>query len=126
MIHWSIRTATASLISSFEGSFVTLVNDAPPPPSFIRRRIALVAFKQNYPDTAAIGDQFIDGEIDQQIRLLKQKNRNGASTANDDVHLECLIRSNFDQDQALDKLIYNPPNLVGYPILDPLASIDPL
>ena len=71
MIHWSIRTATASLISSFEGSFVTLVNDAPPPPSFIRRRIALVAFKHKYPDTAAIGDQFIDGEIDQEIRLLK-------------------------------------------------------
>ena len=120
----SILTAMASLIFSFEASLVTRFEDASPPPSFIRRRIALLAFKQKYPDTAAVGDQLTEEQIDQEIRLLKQSNPNKNSITTDDVLVDCLIRSNFDQVQALDRLINNPPNLVRHSMGDCLDSID--
>ncbi|CAF3298632.1 unnamed protein product [Rotaria socialis] len=79
--------------------------------SFIRRKLLLVLFKQKYPDSAEVGDEFIDEDIDQKIRDLKHRDTNPNPTGGDEIYVECLLRASFDLEIAYGILRNNRPNL---------------
>lgn len=88
--------------------------------SFIRRKLLHYLFKQRYPSSAAFGDNEIDMDIDRRIGDLRHDKRLAHITCTDEVFYECLLRSNFEHDQACQMLLHNRPNLVN--IIDPSLS----
>ncbi|CAF1348064.1 unnamed protein product [Rotaria magnacalcarata] len=82
-----------------------------PAHSYIRRKLLLSLFKQKYPDSAEVGDEFIDEDIDQKIRELKHRDTNPNPTDGDEVYVECLLRASFDHEIAYGILRNNRPNL---------------
>jgi hypothetical protein len=50
--------------------------------------------------------------IDGKISSLRQKHKPTNTPLTDQVCMECLIRTNFDENEALKLLKNNPPNLV--------------
>ncbi len=86
--------------------------NTPPPNTFIRRKIALLAFQQKNSKSYKVDDNLIDQRFDQKIFLLRQKDPETNVPRTDQVYVECLIRANFDDDEAFDILRHNRPNLV--------------
>ena len=86
--------------------------NTPPPHNFIRRKIALLAFQQKNSESGEVDDNAIDQTFDQKVVLLKQKDPQTNVPRTDHVYIECLIRANFDDDEAFDILRRNRPNLV--------------
>jgi hypothetical protein len=85
--------------------------NASPTSNFIRRKIALLTLKKKNPQSEEI---VIDQTIDQKIRSLKQNDSQTNVPRTDEIYIECLIRSNFAENQALDILRHNRPNLVCF------------
>ena len=95
--------------SSLQQSLVSEYNPSPPP-SFIRRRIARLLHRHVYPESRQVTDDHVDLSIDQKLRSLKEQH----AACTDPVRMECLIRTRFDEVQALKMLRENPPNLVWF------------
>lgn len=83
-----------------------------PSTSFMRRRLARIALKQRYPDAREFDDDLTDSSIDTRVAMLKQKHMQKSTPLSDEVYMESFIRKNFDENEALDMLLTNPPNLV--------------
>lgn len=81
--------------------------------SFIRRRLLNCLFKQKYPNAIEFGENEVDAEVDRRIKNLKEDNRVSRIVCTPEVYYECLIRSNFEHDQACEMLRHNRPNLVN-------------
>ncbi|CAF3657312.1 unnamed protein product [Rotaria sordida] len=101
---------TSETIKLFKESIVPR-HAGRPAHSFIRRKLLLLLYKQNYPHSIEFGDELIDEEIDQRVRQLKQRDGGQDASCGDEVYFECLIRTNFDKEAALDILRHNRPNL---------------
>ncbi|CAF1251018.1 unnamed protein product [Rotaria sordida] len=101
---------TSETIKLFKESIVPR-HAGRPAHSFIRRKLLLLLYKQNYPHSIEFGDEVIDEQIDQCVRQLKQRDRGQDASCSDEVYFECLIRTNFDNEAALDILRHNRPNL---------------
>jgi hypothetical protein len=86
--------------------------NANPSASFIRRRLARLSFRQIYPESRSVDDDTLDTAVDTKISSLKEKHRQKNAPCTDHVYMECLIRANFDETEALQILKHNPPNLV--------------
>ncbi|CAF4044021.1 unnamed protein product [Rotaria sp. Silwood2] len=89
--------------------------------SFIRRKLAISLFKLENPHSSKVGDNYIDQTIDQKIRHLKQHDNGIDVPRTDDVYIECLIRSNFSDNEALQMLRHNRPNLTQ-PTVQPVSN----
>lgn len=83
-----------------------------PPPSFIRLRLARLVHKQLFPESRTIDDDMLDLSISHKALSLRQNNLSTNVHVTEDVCRECLIRTHFDQTEALNMLRDNPPNLV--------------
>jgi hypothetical protein len=59
-----------------------------------------------------VGDQETEVDIDRRIGDLRRNDRNPTPGSTDEVYYECLLRTQFEQDKALDMLRHNRPNLV--------------
>jgi hypothetical protein len=86
----------------------------PPTPSFIRRKLAILLYRQNNSGSVEFDNDIINQRIDQHIRSLKQNDRQTNVNRTDEVYIECLIRSNFDENEALEILCNRRPNLVTF------------
>ena len=73
----------------------------------------LLLFKQLYPASVELGDEFIDEDIDRQVESLKMKDRDRNLSTSNEAYFECLIRARFDEDAALKILRTKRPNLVS-------------
>lgn len=82
--------------------------------AFIRRKLGIFLFKQKYPDAAQVGDNYIEETIDHKIYSLKKKDEGTNVSRTDEIYIECLIRSNFNESDALRMLRNNRPNLVHF------------
>ncbi|CAF0811038.1 unnamed protein product [Rotaria sp. Silwood1] len=111
---------TIKLVNSLKKSLVTRY-DTPPTHSFIRRKLAILSFKVKNPHSIEVGDTYIDQTIDQKIRFLKQNDKQTNVPHTDDVYMECLIRSSFNENEALKMLHHNRPNLVQ-PTVQPVSN----
>ncbi|CAF0776980.1 unnamed protein product [Rotaria sordida] len=112
--------ATIETVNLFKKSLVTQY-DTPPTLGFILRKLALVSFKQKNPHSIEVGDDYIDQTIDQKIRLLKQYDNQMNIPRTDDVYVVCLIRSNFNENEAIEMLHHNRPNLTQ-PTIQPVSN----
>lgn len=99
--------------SSLQQSLVSQHNPNPPP-SFIRLRLARLLHKQLFPESRTLDEDTLDLAINQKAISLKQNNPSTNGSPGDDVCRECLIRTHFDQTEALKMLRDNPPNLVCF------------
>ncbi|UJR09583.1 hypothetical protein I4U23_013818 [Adineta vaga] len=113
---------TSETIRLFKQSIVT-PHGGPPAHSFIRRRLLLFLFKQQYPDSIAYGDDIINGDIDRRVEILKQKDRNRDMSFGNEIYYECLIRTKFDESSALEMLQTKRPNLQPPP--EPVVPHEP-
>lgn len=102
---------TLETMRSFKQSIV-IRHGSRPTHSFIRRKLLLLLYKQKYPDSIEVGDDYIDMDIDIKIYQLKHKDRNPEPQSGDEVYYECLLRANFDENIALDILRNHRPDLV--------------
>ncbi len=83
------------------------------PHSFIRRKLLLLLFQQKYTNATELGSQYMDEDMDRRISELKHRDDNRPTGSSDEVYYECLLRTNFEQDKALEILRHNRPNLVN-------------
>ncbi|CAF2807521.1 unnamed protein product [Rotaria sp. Silwood2] len=113
---------TSEKIKSFKESIVPR-HGGRPAHNFIRRKLLLFLYKQKYPQSIEFGDELIDDEIDRLVRELKQKDESHDRSSGDEVYFECLIRTNFDKEAAVNILRHNRPNLKPPP--QPEASREP-
>ena len=95
----------------FQESLVTPYNE-PPPPTFIRHKLARLLFKQKNREFLHADDNVVDLVIHQNILLLKEKDKQTNVPRTDHVYIECLIRADFNDEEALDILCNERPNLV--------------
>jgi hypothetical protein len=79
--------------------------------SFIRRQLLFQLFQQKYPDAMAVGDQETNIDIDRRIGDLRKNDRR--PDPKDEIYFECLLRTHFESDKAIDMLRQNRPNLVS-------------
>ena len=94
--------------------------NTPPTYSFIRRKLAILLYTQNHPGSVEFDNDIIDQRIDQHIRFLKQNDRQTNVNRTDEVYIECLIRSNFNENEALEILYNRRPNLVTFQFFIPI------
>ncbi|CAF3343835.1 unnamed protein product [Rotaria socialis] len=111
---------TLETVESFKASLVTKYN-AVPTQTFILRRLALLVFKNTYPDSIAAGDDNLNTAIENKIRFLKEKDTQTSVPRTDEVYINCLIRSRFHQQQALDILQHDRPDFTK-PVSNTLAN----
>lgn len=89
-------------------------HDFAPSASFIRRKLALLLFQQLYPGSVEFDMEVIQGSLDQRIHTLKEKDTVEANVPREDqTYVECLIRANFNIDEASQILREKRPNLVS-------------
>ncbi|CAF0734969.1 unnamed protein product [Adineta steineri] len=90
--------------------------------SFVRRKLAILLLKQNKKNSIENDDEnYLEQVIDQHIIALQFLDKQRDVSRTDDVYIECLIRSNFNENQALEILISKRPNLIPLvqtPVID--------
>ena len=101
-------------LSFFKKSLVTRHTDSVAH-SFIRRKLLTFLFKQKYPDAFIVGNEEVDGTIDYQVSELKAHDSPRDSTTSDEVYYECLLRTNYQTDRAIEMLTSKRPNLIPPP-----------
>lgn len=79
---------------------------------FVRRRLARLLYKQTHANVYDEDDTTIDEYIDHEMGLLRRKDTGNDKSRTDELYIECLIRSQFNHEQAYQLLINNRPHLV--------------